>query len=140
MKQSQSLILLISVLLITLLFVAGPVRDVQAGGEGTVRVLKEETGGASAVSTFSEEKSDFKKKAKEKIAQMDKKINRLEIKAREAGSQVKAEARKGLRELKEKRAALKKDMKKQVIIFKSSFILLMLFIMRRIYFCARSML
>jgi hypothetical protein len=58
------------------------------------------------------EKDTFKHQAKEKLARLDDKIAELEVKAKEAGERTKAEARKGLKELKKQRVALNKDMKR----------------------------
>jgi peptidoglycan hydrolase CwlO-like protein len=58
------------------------------------------------------EKDTFKQQAKEKLARLDDKIAELEQKAKESGHRTKAEAKKGLRDLKQQRVALNKDMKR----------------------------
>ena len=112
MKRSGRLTVLVCAAFVTLLFLPGLVREVRAEEDGSKAAVKKESGGTSSAKDFSEEKADFKRKAKEKIAELDKKIGELEVKAKEAGSKAKAEGKKGLQELRGKRAVLKKDMEK----------------------------
>jgi hypothetical protein len=55
------------------------------------------------------EREQYKENAKLRLAEEDKKIKELEIKAREGNAEERAEARKGLRELRRKHATLKSD-------------------------------
>jgi hypothetical protein len=112
MKKSRSLTVLMCLCFLTLLFLAGPVRNAKAEGGTAETAVQKKSGGTNVTTGFSEEKKEFKTKTKEKVAELDGKIDELEIKAKKEGSKVKAEARKGLRELKKKRVGLKKDLRK----------------------------
>jgi peptidoglycan hydrolase CwlO-like protein len=83
-----------------MLFLSGLVSNAQA-----------EEGKNAARQDYSEKES-FRQQANEKLADLDKKIAELEVKIKEAGSDVKAGVIKSLKKLKKQRAALKKDMKK----------------------------
>jgi hypothetical protein len=76
-----------------------------SGLVGSVRAEDENSAGKQGYS----EKEEYKAQAKQKLAEEDRKISELETKAREGNAEERAEARKGLRELRRKHATLKSD-------------------------------
>ncbi len=72
---------------------------------GNVRAEEENSAGKQGYS----EKEEYKAQAKQKLAEEDRKISELEAKARDGNADERAEARKGLRELRRKHATLKSD-------------------------------
>jgi len=81
-------------------------------------VVQEKKGGAPQTNQeYSEqERKEYEKTAKKKVAEFDKKIRELEVKAVETGLKARDEAKtgfkKGMKELKEKQSVLKKEVKK----------------------------
>jgi exonuclease VII small subunit len=81
-------------------------------------VAQEKTGGAPQTNQeYSEqERKEYEKTAKKKVAEFDKKIRELEVHAVETGLKARDEAKtgykKGMKELKEKQTVLKKEVKK----------------------------
>jgi len=102
------------VLFLAAAFLPGPLK--QARGEvnqGTASGEEKAGETAAPIEGYSKEKKEeYKKTAKEKLAGIEKKIGELEAKAKEAGSKAKSDAKKGLKELKQKKEALKKDLGK----------------------------
>ena len=95
-------------------FLPGPLK--QARGEvnqGTA--AEEEKAGETAApkeESFKEKKEEYKKTAKEKLARIGEKISELETEAKKAGSRASDDAKKGLKELKQKKEVLMKDLRK----------------------------
>jgi chromosome segregation ATPase len=63
----------------------------------------------SSVNQSYSEREAYKENAKAKLAEQDRKIEELEAKARDGNAEERADARRGLRELRNKRATLKSD-------------------------------
>ena len=76
--------------------------------------LKEKAGemSASKEASFEDRSNAYKRTAQEKLAKLGKKIDELEDEAKKAGLKARDDAKKGLKELKQKREVLKKDIKK----------------------------
>jgi peptidoglycan hydrolase CwlO-like protein len=98
--KSKYVAVVIGMSFAAMLFLSGLVSNAQA-----------EEGKGTASQGYSE-KETFKQQAKEKLARLDDKIAELEAKAKESGAKTKAQAKKGLRDLKQKRFALKIDMER----------------------------
>ncbi len=110
--RRKYLYLVICLVFFAMLIFPEIVKNVCAQGEKGKTTVESKTGNGSAEQKFSEEKNEFKRKTKERLDALDRKIKELEAESKKAGSKLTAEAKEGLRELKEKRVALKKDMKK----------------------------
>ena len=98
MKRRKVLYVLTGLFFASILFLSGPLRDVWGQGEEKTKV--EDT-----KEKFSQEKKEFKMKAKARLDELDKKINELEAKS-------KAEMKEDVQKLKKKRNALEKDLKR----------------------------
>jgi hypothetical protein len=112
MTKGKYLYIVISISFLAVMFLPGLAKNVRAQGEEGKTAVGGKSGEPSTKATFSDDKKEFLRKAKERLAELDKKIEELEAEAKKAGSNVKAEAKKGLKDLKEKRAALKKEIRK----------------------------
>jgi uncharacterized protein YlxW (UPF0749 family) len=97
MMKSKNLSVAIVMSFLAMLFLSGLVSNVQG-----------EEGRAADNQGYSE-KEAYKENAKQRLAEEDKNIQELEAKAREGNADERADARKGLRELRQKRATLKSD-------------------------------
>jgi uncharacterized protein YlxW (UPF0749 family) len=98
--KSKYTAVVIGMSFVAMLFLAGLISTAQAEerrGEGN---------------HYYAEKDTFKQQAREKLNRLDDKIAELELKSKEAGYRTKAQAKKGLKELKKQRVALNKDMKR----------------------------
>jgi hypothetical protein len=95
--MSKYVTILICMSFMAVLFLSGFASNVQAEEEN------------SAGKQGYSEKEEYKAKAKQKLAEEDRKIAELEAKARDGNAEERAEARKGLRELRQKHATLKSD-------------------------------
>lgn len=98
--KRKHLAVLVGMSFVAMLFLSGFASNAQAEGK------------TGDVKQGNEEKETFKKQAKEKLGELDKKINDLEVKAKEIGSKTKAEAEKGLKDLKKQHVAMKKNMER----------------------------
>jgi hypothetical protein len=87
--------------------VCGEVKEEKTAGEEKSREMA-----TPKEASFKEKKEEYKQTAKEKLARIEKKIDELEVEAKKAGSKVKGNAKKGLKELKQKREVLRKDIVK----------------------------
>lgn len=112
MTRSKYLSIVICISFLAVLFLHGLAKNVWAQGEEGKTAVEGKSGETSTKEKFSDEKKEFKRKAKARLDELDKKIGELEAESRKAGSKAKAEAKEGLKDLKEKRAALKKEMRK----------------------------
>jgi peptidoglycan hydrolase CwlO-like protein len=98
--KSKHAVVVIAMSFVAMLFLSGLVSNVQSEerrGEGN---------------HYYAEKDTFKQQVKEKLNRLDDKIAELEMQAKEAGHKIKGQAKKGLKELKQQRVALNKDMKR----------------------------
>jgi peptidoglycan hydrolase CwlO-like protein len=95
--KSKYVSILICMSFVAVLFLSGLVSNVQGEEEN------------SSVNQSYSEREAYKENAKAKLAEQDRKIEELEVKARDGNAEERAEARRGLRELRNKRATLKSD-------------------------------
>jgi cytochrome c556 len=107
MERNRYLFIVVCISFLTVLFSPGFMKNVR-GEEGKATVEKK-AGETSTQDKFSKEKEDFKRRAKERLDVLDKKIDELEAKTKEIGSKAKAEVKQEMNGLKAKRAAIKKD-------------------------------
>jgi len=114
MKKNKFLLSFFCILFIAAAFLPGLPKQAQGEVKEGKAAVEEKSGEMAAPkeASFKEKKEEYKKTAKEKLAKIEKKIEELEGSAKKAGSKVRADAKKGLEELKQKREVLKKDMKK----------------------------
>jgi DNA repair exonuclease SbcCD ATPase subunit len=112
MTRSKYLSIVICISLGTVLFLHGLAKNVWAQGEEGKTAVEGKSGEPSTKEKFSDDEKEFKRKAKSRLNELDKKIDQLEAESKKTGSKAKAEAQEGLKDLKEKRAALKKEMRK----------------------------
>ena len=112
--KSGFLSMVFCALFLSAAFLPGPLKQARCEvNQGTA--AEEEKAGETAApkeESFKEKKEEYKKTAKEKLARIEEKIRELEAKAKEAGSRASDDAKKGLKELKQKKEALKKDLGK----------------------------
>ncbi len=97
----------VCMIFLTALCLAGSAGNVR-GEEGKTAVEKK-AGETSTEGKFSEEKEEFKRKAKARLDELNKKIDALEAKSEELGSWAKTEIKEDMKSLRAKRAALRKD-------------------------------
>jgi cytochrome c556 len=109
-NMNRGLSVVISIAFLTVMFLTSLSTNVSAEeGRATMEKKTEEP---SIKGKFSEEKEEFKRKAKARLDELDKKIDALEAKAKELGSEAKAEIKEDIRSLNKNRGALRNDMKK----------------------------
>ncbi len=113
MKRSPWSSLLVGISFLSLLFLPGFVTHARGDQERNETIATDKAADTSVAKVgYSEEKEKFKRETRKTLAELDRKMDALEAKAKETGSKVKAEAKDGLRELKTKRSAIKEDMEK----------------------------
>src|SRR5512135_2187701 len=111
MKRSTWSSVWVGISFLPVLFLPGLVTNVRGSEARNEPLVKEEAADTSAAKVgYSEEKEKFKRETRKALAELDNKMAKLEAKAKETGSKVKAEAKDELRDLKTKRAVIKEDM------------------------------
>lgn len=113
MKRSAWSSIWVGLSILPMLVLPGFVTNVRGDDERNETIVNEKAADTSVAKVgYSEEKEKFKRETRKTLAELDNKLAKLEAKAKEAGSQVKAGAKDGLRELKTKRSAIKGDMER----------------------------
>jgi DNA repair exonuclease SbcCD ATPase subunit len=112
MTRSKYLSVVICISVLAVLVLHGMAKNVWAQGEERKTAVEGKSGETSTKEKLSDEKKEFKRKAKARLDELDKKIDELEADLKKIGSKAKVEAKEGLKDLKEKRSALKKEIKK----------------------------
>lgn len=112
MKRSEYLPGMLWISFFAVSFLYGLATNVRGGvKKGDLAIQAASGGVASAKEEFSEAR-EYKRKAREKFDELGKKIYELEAKAKKAGPETKADVRKEMDELWEKRAVLQINMEK----------------------------
>ena len=114
MKKNRFLLLVFCILFLAAAFLPSLSKQAQCEVKEGKAAVEEKSGEMTGPKEAASEdkRNEYKRMAKEKLAELGKKIDELEGAAKKAGSKVRADAKKGLEELKQKREVLKKDMKK----------------------------
>lgn len=93
----------------------GLMTDARAEVKENGPVAKEKEGigvPPTARPSLEERMAEYKLKAKEKLAELDKNIGELEAEAKKKGTEIRQDARKGIKELEKKKAVVQKDLKR----------------------------
>jgi Skp family chaperone for outer membrane proteins len=109
MRTNELLSVFVSLSLVAVFLPAAADVMAQEGGKTAV---KEESRKSAPKEGYTQEKEEFKRKTKERLHEFDRKMDELAANVREAGSKAKAETKKGMQDLKKKRAAFEKEMEK----------------------------
>jgi chromosome segregation ATPase len=114
MNRSRALTVVFCISLLAFIFLSDLTKHVRGETEKEKTAAEKNSGGAAAPTEASSDGTmeAYKRKAKDKLTGLEKKTKELEVEAIKTGEKAKSEAKKGIKELQQKREALKKDMEK----------------------------